>query len=413
MTQLLFSGPFPEERRLEMDLTEFTIGREDGCDLMIDDSRISRRHARVVWRLVVEDLGSTNGLWLRGRRVRLAVLEPDERICVGGADRYFLRLDKSDIYPTPDDEVLEDSTVFAPAGGIDAKEWDRERTARLEAEILDLRQKLDRARHPEENDAETPLPTERLRAENRFLFERVRELEARLDAAERIRQETEVKLARLLGSPEDSAAEPQTRFLLSDDDTDPGLDDALEAETAFSHSVTPPPKSFTPVSAPEESNLRNQLAELLSSGKSRSASRPRLERDLLLLVRRLHDFALGVGTSDESSDLSRCLLTAVEKGDAEDWQALHQRLESLQNRLAASPERQTAAARDWSARLLSRLDPETLRRDLTLANDGKLDPQQRSQLWSRFERVFEDLEPDLLADELISTLQRASAIEPT
>jgi pSer/pThr/pTyr-binding forkhead associated (FHA) protein len=50
---------------------EIVIGRED-TDLAIDDGEISRRHAVVrphSNRLQVEDLGSTNGTFLNGRRI--------------------------------------------------------------------------------------------------------------------------------------------------------------------------------------------------------------------------------------------------------------------------------------------------------------------------------------------------------
>ncbi len=51
---------------------EAVIGREEGCDVFLDDHRISRRHALIktvgdkVW---LEDLGSTNGTYLNGVRL--------------------------------------------------------------------------------------------------------------------------------------------------------------------------------------------------------------------------------------------------------------------------------------------------------------------------------------------------------
>ena len=48
------------------------LGREAGCDLIIDDPTVSRRHALLKFRngkLKVEDLNSKNGTWVDGRRV--------------------------------------------------------------------------------------------------------------------------------------------------------------------------------------------------------------------------------------------------------------------------------------------------------------------------------------------------------
>jgi RND superfamily putative drug exporter len=52
---------------------EFTIGRDEGCDLVLDDVKLSRRHAalRVLGpdRVILTDLGSSNGTFVDGRRV--------------------------------------------------------------------------------------------------------------------------------------------------------------------------------------------------------------------------------------------------------------------------------------------------------------------------------------------------------
>jgi hypothetical protein len=52
--------------------SEVTIGRAAGCDITVDDNYASQLHARVFRRegaLHVEDLGSTNGTYLNGRKV--------------------------------------------------------------------------------------------------------------------------------------------------------------------------------------------------------------------------------------------------------------------------------------------------------------------------------------------------------
>jgi predicted component of type VI protein secretion system len=55
----------------------YTIGREAGNDIMVEDSQISRHHARLTRQgnsYVVEDLGSTNGAFVNGRRVSAPIL---------------------------------------------------------------------------------------------------------------------------------------------------------------------------------------------------------------------------------------------------------------------------------------------------------------------------------------------------
>jgi hypothetical protein len=58
------------------------VGRSRGCDVVVDDPTVSRRHVELraldgAW--LVVDLGSTNGTWLLGRRVgRARVVAGDE-----------------------------------------------------------------------------------------------------------------------------------------------------------------------------------------------------------------------------------------------------------------------------------------------------------------------------------------------
>ncbi len=57
-------------RRVLVPGEELIVGRETDCDLCVADSNVSRRHLRVeasAGRVLVEDLGSSNGTLLRGR----------------------------------------------------------------------------------------------------------------------------------------------------------------------------------------------------------------------------------------------------------------------------------------------------------------------------------------------------------
>lgn len=62
------------------------IGRAPECELVLRDTRVSRRHARLAARdgvLILTDLGSTNGTRVNGHRVTEVVLGAGDRIQIG------------------------------------------------------------------------------------------------------------------------------------------------------------------------------------------------------------------------------------------------------------------------------------------------------------------------------------------
>ena len=64
-------GPRPDQT-FDLHKDVHTIGREAGNDILINDPQVSRHHARVTLQggtYVLEDLGSTNGTFVNGRRV--------------------------------------------------------------------------------------------------------------------------------------------------------------------------------------------------------------------------------------------------------------------------------------------------------------------------------------------------------
>jgi hypothetical protein len=59
-------------QRVFVDQPELIIGRDEQCDLVIADRRVSRRHARIRLRdekYLLEDLGSKNGTFVNGQEV--------------------------------------------------------------------------------------------------------------------------------------------------------------------------------------------------------------------------------------------------------------------------------------------------------------------------------------------------------
>lgn len=64
------------------------VGRAPDCDLVIDHPTVSARHARLAWtaarsQLVLEDLHSANGTFVRGARVTRVAVRPGEDVRLG------------------------------------------------------------------------------------------------------------------------------------------------------------------------------------------------------------------------------------------------------------------------------------------------------------------------------------------
>jgi pSer/pThr/pTyr-binding forkhead associated (FHA) protein len=70
------------------------IGRSRECEVRLEDSNASRRHAELrqegatYW---ISDLGSTNGTEVNGRRISRERLSDGDRITVGGTEIVFNR----------------------------------------------------------------------------------------------------------------------------------------------------------------------------------------------------------------------------------------------------------------------------------------------------------------------------------
>jgi Protein of unknown function (DUF3662)/FHA domain len=74
-------------RRVVVGSAGATLGRSRQCDVVLDDPNVSRQHAEIRPRggsWVINDLGSTNGSSLNGRRIRgPEVLKPGDEIEIG------------------------------------------------------------------------------------------------------------------------------------------------------------------------------------------------------------------------------------------------------------------------------------------------------------------------------------------
>ncbi|MFI6108751.1 FHA domain-containing protein [Streptomyces sp. NPDC051310] len=66
----------------------YTLGRDPQGDLVIDDARVSWRHATISWggrSWVIEDHGSTNGTYVQGQRIHQMEIGPGSSVHLGNA----------------------------------------------------------------------------------------------------------------------------------------------------------------------------------------------------------------------------------------------------------------------------------------------------------------------------------------
>src|SRR5260221_9148547 len=74
-------GEFP----LRMD-REIIVGRSSDLDMVLVEDMVSRKHAKILAsadEILIEDLGSTNGTFVNGEKVKQARLKEGDRILIG------------------------------------------------------------------------------------------------------------------------------------------------------------------------------------------------------------------------------------------------------------------------------------------------------------------------------------------
>lgn len=77
--RIVVTAPTGEERAYTLGAGYVSIGRDASNDIIVQDARVSRRHAGLEWDGMawnVADLGSANGTRVNGVLVGRAVLQP-------------------------------------------------------------------------------------------------------------------------------------------------------------------------------------------------------------------------------------------------------------------------------------------------------------------------------------------------
>lgn len=108
-------------QRFEPNAKNTVIGRSPRCDIVIESRDISREHARIFQdpfgRWIIEDLGSSNGILINGKRVDASVVLPGEPMVLGS---FSLSMT-----PSLDQQIKRDDSVRITAnittGGFEAE----------------------------------------------------------------------------------------------------------------------------------------------------------------------------------------------------------------------------------------------------------------------------------------------------
>ena len=120
MAKLVVTAPGAVTREVQLDKERITIGRREDNDICLEDSSISGHHAAVITVLndsFLQDLNSTNGTMINGKRIQKHALKSGDVIVIGRARIEYYGDDASedDFEKTM---ILKPEAVAAAASGI-------------------------------------------------------------------------------------------------------------------------------------------------------------------------------------------------------------------------------------------------------------------------------------------------------
>ena len=93
---IVMEGP-SKGKKLDLGKNKISLGKKDDNDLVVDDRTVSRRHLEIDHTsdsFLLKDLGSTNGTYINGIKVKEAYLSPGDVIKVGNTRIEFVAFDE-------------------------------------------------------------------------------------------------------------------------------------------------------------------------------------------------------------------------------------------------------------------------------------------------------------------------------
>ena len=107
----------------------FVIGRTSDNDMQVDSKFVSRHHAQLISSpegSVLEDLNSTNGVYLNGKRVRRHKLSPGDVIKIGTHELVYSRYEPAPPAPADDERAIQTTVLTGDEYAAEAESSDDE-----------------------------------------------------------------------------------------------------------------------------------------------------------------------------------------------------------------------------------------------------------------------------------------------
>jgi diguanylate cyclase (GGDEF)-like protein len=129
----------------------YSIGRDDGNAIQLPDQTASRKHARIIWKdghFVIEDLDSTNGVFINGRKSANQILYDGDHIVIGTFYLVYREYEKdndekSDFESSLTDTILIEHQISQLLKSISDKKI-REKVIDLKISMNNVKSKLDK-----------------------------------------------------------------------------------------------------------------------------------------------------------------------------------------------------------------------------------------------------------------------------